>query len=276
MSHHSYIRDLLQCFGMCDAKAVGTPLSSLVTLQLNDGAPPADSTLYRQLIGALQYLTLTQPDISFVVNKLSQFMQQPSQIPWQAAKRILRYLKGTIFHGLHLCSSQSHSLIAYSDSNWGGNLDDRSSTSAYVIYFGGNPISWSSKKQRSVARSSTEAEFRAIAAAVSEICWIRNLLDELGINFSMPVLHCDNLGATYLCSNPIYHSKMKHVEIDFYFVRDKIAAGLLCVSHIPSENQLADTLTKPLSRSRYIAERSKLGVLDGTPILRGRISQTCT
>ena len=217
-----------------------------------------------------------RPDISFVVNKLSQFMQQPSQIHWEATKRILRYLKGTIFHGLHLCSSQSHCLIAYSDSDWGGNLDNHNSTSAYVIYFGGNQISWSFKKQCSVARSSIEAKFRAIAAAVLEIFWIRNLLDELGINFSTPVLHCDNLGVTYLCSNPIYHSKMKHVEIDFYFVRDKIAAGLLCVSHITSEHQLADTLTKPLSRSRHIATRSNLGVLDGTPILRGRISQTCT
>lgn len=104
------------------------------------------------------------------------------------------------------------------------------------VYFGGNPISWSSKKQRSIACSSTEVEFRVIAAVVSEICWIRNLLVELGLTFSKPILHCDNLGAAYLCSNPIYHSKMKHVEVDFYFVRDKIAVGLLFVSHIPSEN----------------------------------------
>lgn len=120
---------------MCDAKAIVTPLSSSVTLQLNDGVPPTDSTQYHQLIGALQHLTLTRSDISFVVNKLSQFMQRPSQIHWQAAKRILRYLKGTIFHGLHLRSSHSHSLIAYSDSDWGGNLDDRNSTSAYVSLF---------------------------------------------------------------------------------------------------------------------------------------------
>lgn len=200
-------------------------------------------------------------------------MQHPSQLHWQPAKRILRYLKDTIFHGLLLRPSSSNTFVAYCDSDWGGNLDDRSSTSAYTIYFGGNLISWSSKKQHSVARSSTEAEFRAIATTVSEICWLRNLFYELGLPFPKLTLLCDNLCATFVCTNPKYHSKMKHVEVDFCFVRDKIAQGLLSVSHIPSEQQLANALTKPLSRASFMPARSKLGVLDGTSLLWGRNSQ---
>ncbi|KAH9671391.1 retrovirus-related pol polyprotein from transposon RE1 [Citrus sinensis] len=272
LSQHHYVRSLLDRFGMTDAKPIATPLSTTVGLQQTDGSVSADGTSYRQLLGALQYLTLTRPDICFAVNKLSQFMQSPSQLHWQAAKRILRYFKAIIFHGLFLRQSSSSTLAAYSDSDWGGNLDDRSSTSAYAIFLGGNLISWSSKKQKSVARSSTEAEFRAIAATVFELCWLRHLFSELGIQTPMPKLLCDNLGATHVCTNPRYHSRMKHVEIDFYFVRDKIAQGLLSVAHVPSEHQLADTLTKPLPRLPLEHARSKLGVLDGTPLLQGRNS----
>lgn len=163
----------------------------------------------------------------------------------------------------------SNALVAYNDSYWGDNLDDRSSTSAYTIYFEGNPISWSFKKKQFVAQSSTEVEFRAIANTVFELCWLRNLLIELRIHFPKPVLLCDNLRATFVSTNPMYHSKMKHVEVDFYFVRDKIAKGLLTVLHILSERQLADSLAKPLTLTLFAQARSKIGIHDGTPLLRG-------
>ncbi|KAH9790610.1 retrovirus-related pol polyprotein from transposon RE2 [Citrus sinensis] len=214
LSQHHYVRSLLDRFGMTDAKPIATPLSATVGLQQTDG------TSYRQLLSALQYLTLTRPDICFAVNKLSQFI----------------------------------------------------STSAYTIFFGGNPITWSSKKQKSMARSSTEAEFRAIASTISELFWLRHLLYELGIQILMPKLFCDNLGATHVCTNPRYHSRMQHVEIEFYFVRDKIAQGLLSVAHVPFDHQLTDALTKPLPRLSFERAQSKLGVLDGTPLLRGRNS----
>ena len=127
---------------------------------LHDGSSPTDPTPYRRLVGGLQYLSLTRPDISFTVNKLSQFMYSPSETHWQALKRLLRYLKGTLSFGLHLCRRPSHRLYAFSDADWAGDRDDRKSTTGYVVYLGGNLISWSSRKQRSVSRSSTDIRLR--------------------------------------------------------------------------------------------------------------------
>ena len=134
------------------AKVVGTPLITIGSLVLKDGSPPANATEYRSVIGALQYLNLTRPDISFSVNKLSQFMHCPTESHWIATKHLLRYLKGTIFHGLHLRMHRNPSLYAFSDADWAKNLDDRASTTAYVIFLGGNSISWSSKIGRASCR----------------------------------------------------------------------------------------------------------------------------
>lgn len=152
--------------------------------------------------------------------------------------------------------------------------DDHSSTSAYVIFHYGNPVSCSSKKQRSIARSSIEAKFWSIVSTVSEIWWLRSLLFELGVKIHKLVLYSDNLGATFVWTNHVYHSKMKHVEIDFYFIRDKIAKGLLNIVHIPSEKKLADTLTKALPHAPFVASRFKLDIHDGPPIFWGRNNTT--
>jgi hypothetical protein len=133
-------------------------------------------------------------------------MHKPTSLHLQHLKRLLRYLKATINFGIFLRQPSSLQLYAFTDGDWGGNVDDRTSTSAYLIFFGGNPISWLSRKQRTVARSSTEAEYRAVATTTAEIMWLTNLLHELHIPVSKPpLLLCDNVGATYLCSNPVLH-----------------------------------------------------------------------
>jgi hypothetical protein len=152
LSQHKYIRDTLEKFDMEGAKPSPTPLSSTANLQLHDGHAPTDATHFRRIIGALQYLNLTRPDLSFAINKLSQFMHKPTALHLQHLKRLLRYLKNTINFGIMLQQSSTINLLAYTDADWGGNADDRTSTSAYIIFLGGNPISWLSKKQKTVAK----------------------------------------------------------------------------------------------------------------------------
>ncbi|XP_019241541.1 PREDICTED: uncharacterized protein LOC109221518 [Nicotiana attenuata] len=222
-SQYNYILDVLKEFSMEESKGVHSPLSTSTQLKLDDGSPLTDAKQYRSPIGKLQYLAFTRPDISYVVNKLSQFMHRPTVIHWTGVKRVLRYLKQTITHGLFFKKQSDHALHIYSDADWAGDLTDRSSTSAYVIYLGLNPISWSSKKQHSIARSSTEAEYRAVAGAVAEGNWTMNLLSELYVPISTtPTVYCDNIGTTYLCQKPVFHSRMKHIAIDFHLVCDQV------------------------------------------------------
>jgi len=157
---------------MAGAKEAITPLFTTSSLTLTDGSASMDASEYCSIVGSLYYLSLTRPDITFTVNKLSQFMHKPTQLHWQAVKHLLRYLKGTIYHGLSLTRNTSTTLSAFSDSDWAGNSDDRTSTTAYILFLGGNVVFWASRKQHSVARSSTEAEYRAVAATAAELSWV--------------------------------------------------------------------------------------------------------
>ena len=193
-------------------------------------------------------------------------MHQPTSEHWQAAKRVLRYLAGTASHGLFFSRNNPTSLHAFSDADWAGDSDDFVSTNAYIIYLGKHPISWSSKKQKGVARSSTEAEYRSVANTSAEIISICSLLVELGIKIpAPPVIYCDNVGATYLCANPIFHSRMKHLALDYHFIRNQITSGSLRVVHVSTKDQLADALTKPLSRSPFKTQSDKIGVAKAPP-----------
>ena len=185
----------------------------------------SDPSAYRSIVGALQYATITRPEISFSVNKVCQFMANPNEDHWKAVKRILRYLKGTIEYGL-LLSPHSYNhpvpLVAFCDGDWGSDPDDRRSTSGSCIFFGPNLISWAAKKQTLVARSSTEAEYRSLANTVAELLWIQSLLTELHIPFSVPKVFCDNVGTVALTQNPVLHTRTKHMELDIFFVREKV------------------------------------------------------
>lgn len=219
---------------------------------------------------------LTRPDISVAVNKTCQFMHDPYVEHWELLKRILRYLKHTVDHGLFLRASSDNSLHAYSDADWEGNLDDRRSTSGYCIYFGGNLISWSAYKQKTVSKSSTEEKYRGIAIATSELIWIQSLLKELGIATTSPTLWCDNLGAIYLTANPVFHARTKHIEIDYHFVRERVAGKELQVRFISSKDQLADIFTKGLASPRFQYLRDKLSIRKLQLDLRGSVKDDCT
>lgn len=243
--------------------AVGTPL--LASL----GTPLPEPKDYCAALGSLQYLTLTRPDISFAVNRLSQFMKAPTTDHWLALKRLLRYLNGTKDQGLNIHRDSPSTLHAFADVDWAGNKDDYTSTMDHVIFLGHNPLTWCSKKQKGVARSSTEAEYCAIAHTTGELLWLRNLFLELRITItSQPVLYCDNLGATFLSVNPVFDSKMKHLALAFYFIREHAQAGTLKVVHVPTGDQLADFLTKPLTSPRLDTLLLKIGLTDRPTILR--------
>ncbi|XP_062100076.1 uncharacterized mitochondrial protein AtMg00810-like [Humulus lupulus] len=246
-----YFRDLLTKTGMMDSKPLSTPIA-LGSLSLHDGTLLPSATAYRSIVGALQYCTLTRPDLAFVVNKLCQFMHSPTDVHMQAAKRVLRYLKGTTHLGLFLHPTTDHTLYAYTDADWASCPDDRRSTSAYCIFLGHNLISWSSSKQKVVSRSSTESEYRAMANGAAEVSWLQSLLSELGMPLPHPpVLYCDNVSTLHLSSNPVLHARTKHVELDYHFIRERVLRKDLLLSFTPSSDQLADCLTKPLITTRF-------------------------
>lgn len=218
---------------MMNAKPLKIPLDPQLKLTTETGESLSNPTSYQQIIGELIYLTITRPDIAFAVHILSQFMQKPTNIHMQAAKRVLRYLKGTVEQGVLLASQTAAVLTAYSDSDWGGCPMTRKSTSGFCVLLGDSPISWKTKKQHVVARSTAEAEYRAMALTTCSVVWLSQLLKELFIK-------CDNQAALSIAVNPVHHERTKHVEIDCHFVRDKV-------------HQQVFSLSKELSLSSYLA-----------------------
>ena len=213
-----YASDLLAKFNMATCKPCSTPFVSLSRLRKDDGLPLSDPTPFRSMVGGLQYLTFTRPDLSFAVNHICQFMHQPTDQHLVAAKRILRYVQGSLNHGLTFRPGPLQ-LTAFTDSDWAGDPMDRRSTTGLIVFLGHNPIMWQSKKQPTVSRSSTEAEYRALANCTADLAWVRMVLKDLGIFLRCPpTIWCDNLSALALASNPVFHARTKHVEVDYHFI----------------------------------------------------------
>ncbi|KAL6314915.1 hypothetical protein AAG906_029134 [Vitis piasezkii] len=268
LCQHKYIVDLLHQAQMFDCKHASTPMSTSSSLSLYDGEPLLDPSLNHNIVGALQYCTITRPDISFSVNNVCQFMHSPTTTHWQAVKRILRYLKSTIYHGISLQPSTTSLTCLSMLIGW--LPDDRKSTSGHYCFLGPNLISWSYTKQKVVSRSSAESEYKGLVNAALELIWIETFLNELHILFfTPPVLFCDNLTATHLATHPIFHARTKHIEIDYHFIHDRVLHKSLLVKFTHSEKQIADILTKPLSAPRFQSLRNKLTVLHSPLSLRG-------
>ena len=251
---------------MLDSKPVSTLLAVGTSLTAKGGTASINATMYRQVVGGLQHLWMTRPHMSFAVNKPSQFMHTSSEHHWEVVKRLIRYLNGTRSLGIRLLVDTPLTLHGFSDADWVGKPDDRTSKDAFLIFLGANPISWSFTKQHTVARSSIEAEYCAIAATVGELQWVKSLLTELlAPVYLPPTLFSDNLGAIYLSANPVFHSCMKHLVIDYHFVHDLVQSSELRVVYVSVGDQLADTLTKSLFGSHIFYLCHTIGVISGTP-----------
>ncbi|GAV85387.1 LOW QUALITY PROTEIN: hypothetical protein CFOL_v3_28824, partial [Cephalotus follicularis] len=240
-----YTLDILSDASLSDCKPSDSPMDPLVKLDNEKGELLHDHEKYQRLVGKLNYLTITRPDISFAISAVSQFMSAPRTTHWQAVLHIVRYLKGHL-HIAGYSDPDCLEVTGYSDADWAGCLVDRRSTSGYCIFLGGNLVSWKSKKSV-VSRSSAEAEYRAMANVTGELQWIHMLLTEIGFSVTRPsTLHCDNKSAMHIASNPVFHERTKHIEVDCYYVREKVNRGELKLVHTRSEEQLADIFTKPL------------------------------
>ncbi|RVW58055.1 Retrovirus-related Pol polyprotein from transposon RE1 [Vitis vinifera] len=231
VSQRKYVLDLLNETGMLGCKPAETPMDTTVKLEESDGSAPVDKGRYQRLVGKLIYLSHTRPDIGFSVSVVSQFMNNPTEKHMTAVIRILRYLKMTPGKGLFFQRTTKKEIEIFSDADWAGSVTDRRSTSGYCSFVWGNLVTWRSKKQSVVTRSSAEAEFRAMAQGICEGIWLNRLLEELRVPLKHPmVLYYDNQAAISIAKNPVHHDRTKHVEIDRHFIKEKIEEGVFKVA----------------------------------------------
>ena len=264
ISQPGYLKKVLERFGMQNCKPVTTPMETGRKFeQITEDEEPFDVQTYQQAIGCLTYAsTTTRPDISAAVGVLSQYSPKPSESHWTGVKRVLRYIKGTLSYGLKFTAAEGSSeLVGYSDADWAGDPDTRRSTSGYVFRIGDGTVSWCSKKQATVAKSSTEAEYVALSMATQEAIWLRRLMSDLGKMIDSPTkIYEDNQGAIELAKNAKYHNRTKHIDICHHFVRERVSMNEITIDYCPSEEMVADVMTKGLPTAKFTRLREMLGV----------------
>ncbi|KAK2966883.1 hypothetical protein RJ640_028893 [Escallonia rubra] len=256
-----YGETILKKFKMYGCKSVGTPLVVDQKLIREDGSGDVNASLFRSLVGSLLYLSATRPDIMYATSLLSRFMLKPSRIHYGAAKRVLRYIQGTLDFGIMYKKNEKLQLSGFCDIDWAGSVDDMRSTSGYAFSLGSGMFSWASKKQQTVAQSSAEAEYVAAAVATSQAIWLRRILGDMGEEQAeATTLMCDNKSAIAMTKNPGNHCRTKHINIKYHFVREAVENGEVQFQFCKTEDQVADVFTKAIPKERLDYFRLKLGV----------------
>ncbi|XP_073153642.1 secreted RxLR effector protein 161-like [Henckelia pumila] len=234
-----------------------------IRLLPTEGEVLRNPSVYRRLVGRLIYLTITRPEISYSVHVLSQFMQEPRKPHLDAVHHLLRYLKGAPGQGLLYPANGNLLLRGFCDVDWARCTTTRRSVTGYCIFLGGALISWKTKKQITVSRSSAESEYRAMASITCELTWLKYLLSDLQIKHQEAAkLFCDSEAALHIAANPVYHERTKHIEIDCHVVRERIQSCEIVTAHVSSNCQVADLFTKPLNYSNFHSLLDKFGVID--------------
>ncbi|GKB48853.1 retrovirus-related pol polyprotein from transposon TNT 1-94 [Tanacetum coccineum] len=261
ISQRKYMQEILKKFRMKDCNPVSTPVEPGVKLVKDENGRDVDSTLYKQIVGSLIYLTATRPDIMYVVNLVCRFMESPKEVHLQAAKRIMRYLQGTLDYGIMYKRGEDSELIGFTDGDYAGDLDDGKSTSGYAFMIGSGAISWSSRKQPIVTLSTTEAELVAATACGCQAIWLRYILEELNFSQGEPIIiFCDNNSSIKLSRDRVLHGRSKHISVRCHFLRDRTRSQELELVYCRSEDQVADILTKALKPAVFQKLRRMLGV----------------
>ena len=255
LSQESYINKILERFQMQHSKPIDTPIAKGEGLsrRMCPKTPQEEEYMkkvpYTSAVGSLMYAMMcTRPDICFAVGMVSRYQSNPGPVHWKAVKRILRYLKGTATYSL-CYEGNDMQLKGYTDADWGGDLDERKSASGYIFLLNNGAISWSSKKQSCIALSTMEAEFVAFSAAVQEALWLKSFFDHLGVNAKSAdsvLVNCDSQAAIAYTMDPKYHSKTKHIDIKYNFVKDMVAHKKVNMKYITMREMVADPLTKPI------------------------------
>ncbi|XP_068657940.1 uncharacterized mitochondrial protein AtMg00810-like [Aristolochia californica] len=263
ISQERYARELLSTFGMTESNPVVTPMEVNTKLSINDSSEKVDNKLYRKLVGSLIFLCNTRPDISYGVGVLSRFSNNPRKMHWQAGIRILKYLKGTLTFGVSY--TRGDILSGYCDSNWAGDIHTRKSVTGYGFLFGSGIISWVSKKQKTVALSSTKAEYKAACVAACEAVWLRRILTDIGIPLTeSTTLNCDSQSYIAMAKNPVFHARTKHIEIQCHYVREQIEEETIYMGYYPIEDNHANIFTKALGSAQMNKHLRGLGVCPRT------------
>ena len=262
ISQEKFAKDIIKKFDMDKAKSISTPMQTNAHLDLNREGNSADQKEFRSMIGSLLYLCASRPDIMLSVCMCARFQADPKDIHRTAVRRILRYLIHTSGFGLWYPKGAPFELIGYSDSDYAGCKVDRKSTSGTCQFLGRSLVSWSSKKQNSVALSTAEAEYIAAGSCCAQLLWMRQTLKDFNISMSQVPLLCDNESAIKLANNPVQHQRSKHIEVRHHFLRDHVEKKDIQLCHVRTEAQLADIFTKPLDETRFCTLRHELNIMD--------------
>jgi hypothetical protein len=257
----AYAKRIVEMAGLTNCSPALTPMEERLKLSRDSTTEKVDATQYRRLVESLRYLVHTQPDLAYSVGYVSRFLQRPTTEHEQAVKRIIHYVVGTLDHGLYYprCSGEAH-LVRYSENKHAGDIDTSKSTSR-ILFFLGCPISWQSVKQQVVVMSSCEAEYIAASTASTQALWLARLLgDLLGRDVGAVELRVGSQSALALAKNPVFHERSKHIRVRYHFICDSLAEGSIKARYINTKDQLADLLTKPLGRIKFLELCSKSGM----------------
>lgn len=235
-------------------------MSVNLKLSKDDSGSSVDPSLYRSMIGSLLYLTASRPDISFSVGICARYQSNPKESHLAAVKRIIRFVNGTTNDGIWYSKDTNSSLAGYCDADWAGNADDRKSTTGGCFFLGNNLVSWHSKKQNSISLSTAEAEYIAAGSCCTQLLWMKQMLEDYGIDQDTLTVFCDNTSAINISKNPVQHSRTKHIDIRHHFIRDLVEDKIVSLEHVDTEKQLADIFTKALDFTRFETLRKALGV----------------